>query len=605
MHYIRKSILDAFLFSVSYIVSFLVRFEMVIPPNYLDQIIITLPIVILLKIFTFFFIKVYNTDYNYFSVPNVISIFKGLSLSSIIIALIFFNFPKYFYLSRSIIIIDWYFAFVFACGARFFIATIRRGNYYKFRNGYRTLIVGAGEAGESILREIRNYNHEYFPIGLIDDAKERKGKIIQGVKVLGKTQDIVNIVRNKNVEAIIIAIPSADKNQIENILNYCNNLNIKILRIPHLSELNEKTLLLNQLREVKPENVLFRDQIEWDCENLVKEIKGKIIMVTGAGGSIGSELCRQIAKYQPQELILFERFEYNLFCINKEIANSFPHLVISPILADMIDYDCTSKIMKRYHPEIIFHAAAYKHVFLVERNPEIAIKNNVLGTINIVKAAMQSNAKLVLISSDKAVYPTCIMGATKRICEEYIRSANGVNGNQFYGVRFGNVLGSSGSVLPIFKEQILRGGPVTVTDINAHRYFMTISEAVHLVLQTLTFAKGGEIYILDMGKPVRIYDLATKLISISGLMPNKDIEIVFTGLKQGEKLTEELHEKNEDLEVTPHEKIFKIKSNNSHIDLENLNHNNLELLKYASEMNQEKLIQKIKEMVPTFHHSLK
>jgi FlaA1/EpsC-like NDP-sugar epimerase len=548
MHYLRKSILDAFLFSVSYFASFLVRFEMVIPSHYFEQMIITLPIVILLKIFIFFIIKVYHTDYNYFSVPNVFSIFKGLFLSSIIIALVFFNIPQYFHLSRSIIIIDLYFAFVLACGLRFFIATIRRGNYKTFKNGYRTLIIGAGEAGESMLREIRNYNHEYFPIGLIDDAKERKGKIIQGVKVLGTSKDIADIVKKKQVEAIIIAIPSADENQIEDILSYCNELNLKILKVPYLSELDEKTLLLNQLREVKPENVLFREQIEWDCENLVKEIKDKIIMVTGAGGSIGAELCRQIAKYQPQELILFERSEYHLFCINKEIANSFPHLVISPILADMTDCDLTLKIMKKYHPEIIFHAAAYKHVFLVERNPEIAIKNNVMGTMNIIKAAMQSNVKkLALISSDKAVYPTCIMGATKRICEEYIRSANGVNGNQFYGVRFGNVLGSSGSVLPIFKEQILRGGPVTVTDINAQRYFMTISEAVHLVLQTLSFAKGGEIYILDMGKPVRIYDLAKKLISISGLMPNRDIKIVFTGLKQGEKLTEELHEKDENL----------------------------------------------------------
>lgn len=607
MHYLRKSILDVFLFSISYILSFLVRFEMVIPSNYLEQMIMTLPFVILLKIVTFFLIKEYNTDYKYFSVPNVISIFKGLSLSSIIIALIFFNFPKYFYLSRSIIIIDWYFTFVFACGMRFFIATIRRGNYKKFRkNEYRTLIVGAGEAGESILREIRNYNHEYFPIGLIDDAKERKGKIIQGVRVLGNSQDIVNVVRKKNVEAIIIAIPSADNNQIENILGYCYNLNIKILRIPYLSELDEKTLLLNQLREVKPESVLFRDQIEWDCENLIKEIKGKIIMVTGAGGSIGSELCRQIAKYQPKELILFERFEYNLFSINKEITDSYPHLVIRPILGDMIDNDLTLKIMKGYNPEIIFHAAAYKHVSLVERNPEIAIKNNVLGTINIIKAAVQSNIKkLVLISSDKAVYPSCIMGATKRICEEYIRASSSVNGNQFYGVRFGNVLGSSGSVLPIFKEQILRGGPVTVTDINAHRYFMTISEAVHLVLQTLAFAKGGEIYILDMGKPVRIYDLAKKLISICGLIPNKDIKIVFTGLKEGEKITEELHEKEEDLEVTPHERIFKIKNNNNFMDLESLNHNNFELLKYASEMNKEKLIQKIEEIIPTFLSALK
>jgi len=560
--------------------------------------------VILLKIVTFYLIKVYHDDYNYFSVPSLIKISKGLAISSLIIALIFYNFPNYFYLSKSILVIDWYFAFVFICSARFIISQIRHGNYRNFKKGYRTLIVGAGEAGESLLRELRNYNHRYFPVGLIDDAKERKGKIIQGIRVLGNSKDIVNVVTKKNIEILIIAIPSANQNQMENILIHCEGLNIKILKIPYLSELDEKNLLISQLREIKPENVLFRDQIEWDCEYLVEQLKGKIIMVTGAGGSIGSELCRQIANYQPAQLILFERFEYNLFCINNELSNDFPHLKITPILADMIDFDLTSKIIKEYHPEIIFHAAAYKHVFLVERNPESAIKNNVHGTMNIVKAAMQLNVKkLVLISSDKAVYPTCIMGATKRICEEYVRAANGVNGKQFYGVRFGNVLGSSGSVLPIFKEQILNGGPVTVTDINAYRYFMTIAEAVHLVLQTLRFANGGEIYILDMGKPIRIYDLAKKIISVSGLVPNKDIKIVFTGLKQGEKLTEELHEKEEGWELTPHEKIFRIISNNNRMDLEILNHNNSELLKYASEMNKEKLIQKIAEMIPTFHYS--
>lgn len=609
MHYVRKIILDTFLFSFSYIFSFLIRFDFSVPPFYLKLLILSLPIVILIRISTFFSLKIYNNDYNYFSIPNVFSILKALFLSSILISIIFLTFPKFFRCPKSVLIIDWLLVFVSICGARFLIKSLRQGilkTLKKAKNGKHVLILGAGDAAESILREIKCYNHyNYFPVGLIDDDPQKQGKIIQGVKVLGNSQSIPQIVNNKKIEALIIAIPSATRKQLTSILQNCEELKLKILSVPSLYEITEEKLLINQLREVKPENILFRKQIEWDNKDLFNEINGKRVMVTGAGGSIGSELCRQILKYKPEELILFERSEYNLFCIDDELKRIFPYQSFRSIIADMADYNLTLKVTKTYRPDIIFHTAAYKHVFLMEINPEVAIKNNVIGTMNIVQAAIDTHVpKLILISSDKAVNPTSIMGATKRICEEYIKAISKAKDNYFFGVRFGNVLGSSGSVLQIFKNQIAHGGPVTVTHANVSRYFMTIAEAVHLVLQTITFAKGSEIFILDMGKPVRIYDLAKKFIQMSGLKPYDDIEIIFTGLKPGEKLTEELFEKNEKLEFTPHKKILKIKNNNNTIDLAQFNHDAAELLAYASEMNRIALINKIKQMIPTFQSSL-
>jgi len=605
MHFIKKILFDIFLFSLSYLLAFLIRYELEIPPDILERIKISLPIVILIRIITFFFLKIYRYDYTYFSVPDALSILKAVSLSAILTGILFITFPVFFHCPRSVLIIDAYLVFVSACGTRFLINRFRQKDLKKgSKQGQRALIVGAGNIAESVLREIKSYGrYDYLPLGLVDDYPLKQGKIIQGVKVLGDLKSIPQIVDKKKVEALIIAIPLANTKQMTTILQHCKGLKVKILTIPSLREINEEKLLITQLKEVKPEEFLFREQVELDVKNLVDEISGKIIMVTGAGGSIGSELCRQISKYKPKELILFERSEYNLFCINNELIKNFPNLSIRAVIADMANYDLTWKIVNKYKPDIIFHAAAYKHVYLVEVNPEISIKNNVIGTMNVVQAAMNSHVeKFVLISSDKAVSPTNIMGATKRLCEEYIRSVVRANGHNFFAVRFGNVLGSSGSVLQIFKEQVAHGGPVTVTHVDAYRYFMTIPEAVHLVLQTITFAKGGEIFILDMGKPVRIYDLAKEFISKSGFKPEEDVDIIFTGLKQGEKLTEDLFEKTEKLESTPHEKILRIKNNNS-IDLVQFKEDIDELVGYASEMNQKALIEKIEQMIPTFQSS--
>jgi len=598
-----KIFMDMFLFGVSFIASFLIRFEMMIPSPYWNRILRLLPILVVIRICVFLFFKIYHFDYNYFSVPNAISLFKAVFYSSMIFSVVCLSSPNYFGCPRSVLIIDGLLLFVIVCFTRCLLRLIKRETLMKLKNGRHILIVGAGDAGESVLREIRCYNrYHYRPIGLIDDNPRKYGKIIQGIRVLGNTKSIPEIVSRYNVEELIIAIPSASHEQLSEILDICNGLRINMLRVPSLCEINEKKSLINQLKETKPENVLFRKQVEWDCKSLAKGILEKRILVTGAGGSIGKELCRQIAKYKPNDLILFDNCEYNIFCISKELKEKYPYLNFRPIIADITDYGLTHKILKTYKPDIIFHAAAYKHVSLVEINPEIAIKNNIIGTKNIAQAAMTEHvSKLVFISSDKAVNPNSIMGATKRICEEYIKRVSMENGNKFFGVRFGNVLGSSGSVLEIFKDQIAKGGPVTVTDINAYRYFMTIPEAAHLVLETLLLAKGGEIFVLDMGKAVRIYDFAKELIIKSGYRPGIDIEIIFTGLKKGEKLVEQLREDSEKLNPTQNKKILKVKSNNgSAEDLVQLDNDINELMNYANDMNRKALMQKIKQMVPTY-----
>jgi len=611
IRYIVKALIDIFLFGFAYILAFLIRFDFSFPNNLFGHLQFFLPYVVTFRFTVFLLFRIYRDDYSYFSIPNVLLIFKAVTLSTILMGLAFLtdliDFKPY---PRSILIIDWLLLFSLICGSRYLIKRIRHGLFHRITTPReRILIIGTGEMAESLLRRIVNYNHHnFYPVGLVEDESDKKGMLIQGIKVLGNMENLPQLVKKFNIATLIVAIPMsgtvpAAKNRLCNILHKCNGLNVKIYTIPALREIREDRLLTHQLQQVKPEDILFRKQVEWNGEcDFAKEITGKKILVTGAGGSIGSELCRQIAIYNPEKLILFERCEYNLFAIFNELEKAFPNQTIYPHIADVVDYESTSQILQKYKPDVIFHTAAYKHVYLVEINPEVAIKNNVIGTMNISRAATEVHVpKLVLISSDKAANPINVMGATKKICEEYVQAISRTNGNRFFGVRFGNVLGSSGSVLEIFKEQIANGGPVTVTDVDVSRYFMTIPEAVHLVLQTLAFAKGGEIFILDMGEPVKIYDFAKNVIQQAGLKPEEDIEIVFTGLKPGEKMKEELFEKNECLEETPHEKILRVKTEHEHkFRLLKLTRDTKELLFLASQLNRPAMIEKIRKMLPTF-----
>lgn len=422
------------------------------------------------------------------------------------------------------------------------------------------LIIGAGEAANEIIKTVKNTMKGYYNIvGLIDDNPNKMNYAISGIKILGNRDDIAEICKQYKVDVIFFSISNIDNKNKKEILNICQETGVKIRVLPSVADIIKNKSLLQNLRDVEIEDLLGREPITLANENIGELIKGKSILVTGGGGSIGSELCRQIAKFNPSRLIIFDIYENNLYNIEMELKQNHydEKFEIVAIVGSVRDKKRLEQVFKKYNPYLVFHAAAHKHVPLMEVSPLEAIKNNVFGTYNVANYADKYSVKrFILISTDKAVNPTNIMGATKRMCEMIIQAFNQKSKTEFAAVRFGNVLGSNGSVLPLFKKQISAGGPVTVTHKEITRFFMTIPEAVSLVLQAMSYAKGGEIFVLDMGEPVKIYDLAVSLIKLSGLEPNVDIEIKITGLRPGEKLYEELLMSEEGLQTTAHNKIF-------------------------------------------------
>ncbi len=421
------------------------------------------------------------------------------------------------------------------------------------------LIIGAGLAGKLLINEIKNNrNMRYDILGLIDDDVKKYGQSISGVSVVGTTEDIPKLVEELNVHEVIFAIPSLTGEQKKRILNTINSTSVKMKTLPNISEIINKGLDINTIRDVEITDLLGRKEIVINKPEMLGYIEGKTVLVTGGGGSIGSELCRQIAEYKPKKLIILDIYENNAYEIENELKSNFKQLDLLTLIASVRDRKKIYEIVENNKPDIIFHAAAHKHVPLMETSPEEAIKNNVFGTLNMVQAANEFGVKrFILISTDKAVNPTNIMGATKRVCEMIIQTYDKISTTcEYVAVRFGNVLGSNGSVIPLFKKQIAQGGPVTVTHRDITRFFMTIPEAVQLVLTAGSMAKGGEIFVLDMGEPVKIYDLAQNLIRLSGLEPDVDIKIEVTGLRPGEKLYEELLMAEEGLTKTDNELIF-------------------------------------------------
>ena len=422
------------------------------------------------------------------------------------------------------------------------------------------LIIGAGEAANEIIKTVKNTMKGYYNIvGLIDDNPNKMNYAISGIKILGTRDDIAEICKQYKVDVIFFSISNIDNKNKKEILNICQETGVKIRVLPSIADIIKNKSLLQNLRDVEIEDLLGREPITLANENIGELIKGKSILVTGGGGSIGSELCRQIAKFNPSRLIIFDIYENNLYNIEMELKQNHydEKFEIVAIVGSVRDKKRLEQVFKKYNPYLVFHAAAHKHVPLMEVSPLEAIKNNVFGTYNVANYADKYSVKrFILISTDKAVNPTNIMGATKRMCEMIIQAFNKKSKTEFAAVRFGNVLGSNGSVLPLFKKQISAGGPVTVTHKEITRFFMTIPEAVSLVLQAMSYAKGGEIFVLDMGEPVKIYDLAVSLIKLSGLEPNVDIPIEITGLRPGEKLYEELLMSEEGLQTTAHNKIF-------------------------------------------------
>ena len=464
----------------------------------------------------------------------------------------------------------------------------------------RVLIVGAGEAGNMIVRELfKRPELKKMPVGVVDDDKNKQGKCVYDVPVLGTIDDVEQIVKNHCIDEIIICIANINPKRKREIINICKKTDAKIKTIPGIYEIIDGKVNITKFRDVQIEDLLGREPIKMNLDDMNGIIKDKIIMVTGGGGSIGSELCRQIVKYEPKQLVLIDIYENNAYDIQQEIKRHFPEIDLKVLIASVRDEHKMDKIFEQYKPEIVFHAAAHKHVPLMEDSPCEAIKNNVFGTQNVVNLSDKYNVKkFVLISTDKAVNPTNIMGATKRCCEMIVQTKNKTSKTEFVAVRFGNVLGSNGSVVPLFKKQIEEGGPVTVTHEEVTRFFMTIPEAVSLVLQASAMAKGGEIFVLDMGEPVKIIDLARNLIKLSGFEPNVDIKIEVTGLRPGEKLYEEVLMDEEGLQKTSNNQIRigrPIKIDEAEFKKE------LNILKRVADNDQDEKVDLImKSIVPTY-----
>ncbi len=433
-----------------------------------------------------------------------------------------------------------------------------KGINYTAENQEKLLIIGGGYSANDIIKTLNStLKGKYEIIGIIDDNKKRIGYSVAGVRIIGTRDDIERICEKYQIDSIFFTIVNIDNKNKKEILEICNKTNAKVKVLPSLRELISEENLYQSLRDVEIEDLLGRDPVELDNNNIKSLINEKVVLVTGGGGSIGEELCRQVMLHNPKQLLMLDIYENSLYDIELELKAKYPDKDIRAIIANIRDEKRMYEIFEDYSPEIVFHAAAHKHVPLMENNPTEAIKNNIFGTYNLVNACDKYHTKrFILISTDKAVNPTNIMGATKRVCEMIIQAKDKESETEFVAVRFGNVLGSNGSVVPLFKKQIAEGGPVTVTHKEITRFFMTIPEAVSLVLQSITYAKGGEIFVLNMGEPVKIYDLATSLIELSGLTLGEDIDIEITGLRPGEKLYEELLMNEENLEGTEHEKIF-------------------------------------------------
>jgi FlaA1/EpsC-like NDP-sugar epimerase len=592
---------DTLLISLALCLAFLLRFDFTIPQQQLELFWECLLVVMIVKPLVFVMIGFYNSLWRYASVQDAVEILKGVTLSSVLAVASVLFLRQFTPIPRSIFVLDWILLFALLAASRL-VWRFWRETYVVSRSceGPQTLIVGAGEAGSLLLKEIRRQPHAaYRVIGFVDDDPEKKGMKLHGVPVLGATKQLKALIVANEVEDVIIAMPSADGKTIRNIMDSCKNANVTFKTLPSIGELIDGTLTISQIKNVEIEDLLGRDPVVLDRDLIGGYLSGKRVLVSGAGGSIGSEICRQVAQFGPEKLILLDQAETPLYEIEKELSARFPALRILPLMADVRDRDKIMLVFEEFAPEVVFHAAAYKHVPMMEYNPAQAVLNNVFGSRNIADAAHRFKvSNMVMISTDKAVNPTNVMGATKRVAEIYIQALSRTSRTRFTTVRFGNVLGSNGSVIPLFKKQIAKGGPVTVTDKRIIRYFMTIPEATQLVLQAGSMGSGSEILVLDMGDPVRIVDLAEELIRLSGLTPYEDIDIVVTGLRPGEKLYEELLVDGEGVLPTAHDKIKVLAP--VHIDIQPVKDELDRLYKAAFSNSVHELIQSLKLLVPEF-----
>lgn len=600
-------IVDFLLILVAYFLAFI--FRLYLDNNSLNEIIIYFKEHIFKVIFfaiiyilSFYINKQYKSVWTLAGmdevINGVIAVIMGITLTLGISLLSNDRIPLMVNILAGIMIL------VLCNGVRIGWRVLRRAIKYteieKNKDFKNVLIVGAGSCGALVANEYKKHpNLGKKVVAFIDDDKQKLRTYVNGIKVLGNRNNIIEVAKAKKVDEIIIAIASIKEGVLKEIIECCKDAHIAVKIMPGVSEMIDGKFSINKIRDVDVEDLLGRESIKLDYDGIADYLEGKIVLVTGGGGSIGSELCRQISKFNPKQLIIFDIYENNAYEIQNELKRTFPELDLVTLIGSVRDRNRLRQVYTKYSPNVVFHAAAHKHVPLMEVSPEEAIKNNVVGTFNTAEFANSYGVeKFVLISTDKAVNPTNIMGATKRMCEMIVQAFNKVSDTEYVAVRFGNVLGSNGSVIPLFKKQIAAGGPVTLTHKDITRYFMTIPEASQLVLQAGAYAEGGEIFVLDMGKPVKIYDLAENLIKLSGYEPHKDIKIEITGLRPGEKLYEELLMNEEGLTETKHEKIFIGKPGEFEID--DIARKTEELLKYATKGSKVRLKKQLKMVVDTF-----
>lgn len=607
---------DGLIFALSIVVSYLLRFEFSLSPFYIQQIKTVLLWIIPLKVIVFVFSGVYRGMWRYTSIRDFWLLARACLLSTLLILAVILYISGFKGYSRSIFFMDSVFTFLLVGGKLMAI----RSYYSGFANprireelfpkvAYKNvLIIGAGAAGEKILREIFENNQlHYRVIGFIDDDPHKKGRSIHGVPVLGNLGKITSIVQSEEIKEILIAIPSAKGDQIRNIVETCKDCDVSYKILPGMGELIDGRVSIKVLRDISYEDLLGRPPVKLDNTGIRGYLKGKTVLITGCGGSIGSELCRQVIKYQPNYLVLLDASEMNLFNIQMELQNESNFHQCEAILGQVQNEILMEDIFKKYKPQIVFHAAAYKHVPMLERNPWEAVFNNIIGSRIVMEMSIKYQVeRFVLVSTDKAVRPSNVMGTSKRVTELIMQSLQG-NKTLLMAVRFGNVIGSSGSVIPVSRRQIEKGGPVTVTHPEVNRYFMTIPESTQLVLQAAAMGKGGEIFILKMGTPVKIADMARDLIRLSGKEPDTDIKIIYTGLRDGEKLYEELITEGEDILSTGHEKIMVLRSNDhanglNHLQSmrQKLDKDIEELVKHSLDHNAGTIKKKLKEIVPEY-----
>lgn len=517
----------------------------------------TLAILVVIQAFAFHYYGLYRGVWRFASVPDLIRIVKAVLVGMAFSAVAVFLFTRMEGVPRSVFPLYGLLLITLLGSARMAVRWSKDYHIYQ-GGGHRVLIVGAGKAGEMLVRDLlRSRDEGYEPVGFVDDSLRKLGREIHGVRVLGSCDEMIDFAERMDVELIVLALPSASSRQMRRLVDLCEKTGVPFRTLPPMDRLMSGQITLNQLREVSIDDLLGREPVALNWQAIEMELKDKKVLVTGAGGSIGSELCRQIAQLQPAHLILLDSSEFNLYSIDMELSKRFPHLRISRSLNDVVDRPAIERVFKDSMPQIIFHAAAYKHVPMLEDQVRQAVRNNVLGTRTMAELADQFGCEaFVMISTDKAVNPANVMGTSKRAAEIFCQNLNNRSQTRFVTVRFGNVLGSAGSVVPLFKQQIEAGGPVTVTHREITRYFMTIPEACQLILQASVMGVGGEIFVLDMGEPIKIAYLAEQMIRLSGKVPGEDIDIIYTGLRPGEKLYEELFHAKEALQSTVHEKIM-------------------------------------------------